>query len=290
MTQSVRRSLFFFLFCAVIACDQTVDKGDDKLTEGRQQIEVIYKNSIQTVYFDNLETKYPIDKETPVVFVDDIVLGSGLVTKTDGIWLNFVGEDDFTPIGVCPEQYAPTPGDFADQGYIERGTTRLIWDEALQFERCMSVKDVVTIEIADDPGDLPIDPNSKPDIDPPKPSDEGVPFEHVAVHFQEESISVASNGLPTAVIKGKTVLLVSTILEAAGIESPYDKYTLDFEGSDGYRPSEKGTCEDYLPAPGSIADQAGINLETSELLWHETLYIEKCAFVKLVAHIYVESE
>ncbi len=280
----------WFLFLTLcVACEQTVDKGDDKLIEGRQQMEVKYKDSVQTVYFDNLETAYPVDTETPVVIIEDIILGSGLVTALDGIWLNFIGEDGFTPIGVCPPEYAPTPDEATDRGYVERGTTRLIWAEELEFERCMSVKDVVTIEIADDPDELPLDPNAQPDDTPTKPSDDGVPFDQVTVHYDGTTVDVDVSGLDTAELQGQTVVLISTLLAAAGITGPYDGYTLDFEGSDGYRPSSNETCEEFLPAPGSTSGQGGIHVETSKLIWEEALEIDKCGSVKLVAHIYVEA-
>ena len=284
----IRWALCLTFLLPFLACEQTVNKGDDKLTEGRQQILVTYKGSTQTVYFDNLETAYPVDTETPVVFVDDIVLGSGLITHLDGVWLNFVGADGFTPIGVCPVEYAPTPGEVADRGYIERGTTRLIWDESLAFERCMSVQDVVSIEIADDPEDFPLGSGGNTEEEPTKPTEDGLPFEHVLVHFGGNTTDVNASEVETSVLQNETVILVSTILVAAQIEGPFEKYTIDFEGTDGYRPSQKGTCEEYLPAPGNTATHSGIHVDTSELVWLESLGIEKCAWVKLVGHIYVE--
>lgn len=271
-----------------LSCDQEVDKGDDKLTAGRQSMKVLYKESAQTVLFDDLETQYPIDDETPVIFVDDIVLGSGLVTSLDGVWLNFVGEDGFTPIGVCPAEYAPTPGNMAHLGYIERGTTRLIWSAQADFEKCMSVRDVVKIEIADDPSELPLDDPADTDTDTgTEPPDDGVPFESVDVHYGADTHTVAVAGLATATMYDSTVVLVSTLLTAAGITASLDTITVDFEGSDGYRPSQEGRCLDYLPAPGERATRSGVDVATSTLLWDASFSVETCANVKWVAHIYV---
>lgn len=271
-----------------VGCDQTVDKGDDKLTQGRQSVEVVYKGNTQTVLFDNLETIYPVDDETPAVGLEDIVLGSGLVTKLEGIYLNYVGADGFHPIGVCSSEYAPTSGSLASKGYIERGTTRLIWDELAGFEKCMFVKDVVSIEIADDPQDLPLkDVATGPDTDF-QPSEDGEPFQSVDIHYQGQTATVDPTQLDPAPLYDETVVLVSELLEASGFTIDLATVTLDFEGSDGYRPSAKGSCAEYLPASGNLADQGGISLATSELLWDPELAMDKCAAVKWVAHIWVE--
>ncbi len=276
-------------FALLFGCDQTVDKGGDKLTEGRQSVEVHYKASVQTVLFDNLETQYPVDNQTPVVHLDDIVLGSGLVTDLDGTWLNFIGADDFHPIGVCPPEYAPTRGEMASRGYIERGTTRLIWDDEAEFEKCMSVRDVVTIEIADEPDELPLDSELSPEPDTDTSADEeGAPFETVRIHFAGAEHTVVPTTLETATLNEASIVRVDELIEAAGIQVGLDQYTIDFEGSGGYRPSVKGTCEDYLPAPGELADRCGVNIDTSQLLWDASLEVESCAMVKRVAHIYIE--
>jgi hypothetical protein len=62
---------------------------------------------------------------------------------------------------------------------------------------------------------------------------------------------------------------------------------LSFEGTDGYNPTELGTCTDELPAPGTFAEQAGIKTATGDLYWQESLGYAGCAFVKIVAAIYV---
>ncbi|MCU0664849.1 MAG: hypothetical protein MUC50_21310 [Myxococcota bacterium] len=286
------RFLTGVLSCAVVAaclgCDQWVDKGDDKLIAGRQSVEVVYKGNAQTVLFDNLETIYPVDDESPAVALDAVVLGSGLVTSLEGLYLNYVGADGFHPIGVCSPEYAPTPAELAVKGFIERGTTRLIWDESAGFEKCMFVRDVVTIEIADDPEDLPLnDDGAGPDTDF-EPTEDGVPFESVDIHYNGETATLDPRSLPTSILYDETVVLVSELLEASSFDIELSTVTLDFEGSDGYRPGAKGTCSEHLPAPGERASQAGISLETSELLWEPQLAMDKCAAIKLMAHIWVE--
>jgi hypothetical protein len=287
-------AIVLLLVACLSGCDQTVDKGDDKLTEGRQSVEVEYKDSVQVVLFDDLETRYPIDDESPMVRVDDVVIGSGMVTEAalQKVFLNFVGKDGFTPVGVCPPDQAPTPGEYADNGYIERGTTRMVWDASLNFEKCMTVKDVIAVEVADSADELPLsehedqaDGGAGSQI---TPSQEGVPFKEVQIHMGDQVETVQVEGLPTSTLLGETVVLVETLIESSGFGVDLSTITIDFEGSDGYRPTQKGMCTDYLPTAGTNAGECGINLETSELLWDESLDVEKCAAVKLVAHIYLE--
>ena len=272
------------------SCSQKVDKGDDKLTQGRQQIEVKYKEFAQTVLFDNLETQYPLDPETPVIFMDDIVLGSGLVTSLDNIWLNFVGEDGFHPIGVCVGD-APAPGSAASKGYVERGTTRLIWEESLGFDKCMSVKDVVSIEIADSPDELPLCEDCHSEPSSPE-DDAGVvegedPFKAVNVHYGGQEFQVDVQGLATSSIKDETVVLISTIIEAAGISVELNTVTIDLEANDGY-PSDE--CE-AVPFPGEWAeDKVGITVGSSTVMWCDSLTVDDCGHIRLMndGHIFVE--
>ena len=134
------------LLVSAWGCDQKVDEGDDKLTEGNQSVDVVYYDSTETVLFDNLETVYMFN-DAPVVNLNDVVLGSGLVISTDGLWVNFLGTDGYSPLGNsgCVTEYVPTSADVLDQGYLERGTRRLLWEESLEMPECVSVKDVETI-------------------------------------------------------------------------------------------------------------------------------------------------
>lgn len=278
-------TLFFLVAIFGHSCDQSIHKGDDKLTEGRQGVTALYKTSEQKVAFDDLETVYPISDDSPMVSIEDVVLGSGMISDLEKVYLNFVGEDGFTPIGVCPEEYAPLPGTLAKLGFIERGTTRLVWKTEADFERCMNVKDVIRIEIADKADDLPLRDTEKDAS--PKPSTEGVPFVSVEMHFEDESITMDIANLETDEIQSEEVVLLRTLIEAADIPLDEDTVLMDFESSDGYRPSVKGMCSDYIPAPGAYANLCGINVATSELIWDASLNVEKCAGVRLVAHIYI---
>jgi len=270
------------------ACDQAVDKGDDKLTEGNQSVQVVYNNgAAETVEFKNLETVYKFNA-APVVSVTDIVLGSGLVLSVDGLWLNFMGSDGYTPLGNdnCSDDFTPTPADVIDSAWVERGTRNLLWEEALEVPSCMSVKDVETVYVADDPADLPVGGDSDTDTDTDVDTDV---VGHVTVNFDGATEEVELTGLETAELDAATAVLLPTIFAQTAFVFDSAAVSLSFEGSDGYNPTEEGTCTEALPAPGTLAGQAGVDPATNDLEWDPALDFPGCAHVKEVAIIYVTS-
>jgi hypothetical protein len=283
---STAAALALSMLCA--ACDQKVDKGDDKLTEGNQSVLVSYNGAEETVQFDNLETHY-LFNDTPVVSMTDVVLGSGLLISVDGLWLNFVGTDGYSPLGNdnCGDDFTPTPASIIGSAYIERGTRNMLWDEALEAPSCMSVKDVETVYVADDPADLPIGGDSDSDSDSDVDTDV---VGHVTVDFDGATEEVDLTGLECAEVDGVAVALLTTIFAATSFTFELDAVSLSFEGSDGYNPTEEGTCTEALPAPGTLAGQAGIDPTTNDVEWDPALEYPGCAHVKEVVIIFVDSK
>jgi hypothetical protein len=281
-------SLLLASVCA--ACDQKVDKGDDKLTEGNQTVQVVYNNGApETVEFKNLETVYKFN-DAPVVSVTDVVLGSGLVLSVDGLWLNFMGSDGYTPLGNdnCSDDFTPTPASAIGSTWIERGTRHLLWEEALEVPSCMSVKDVETVYVADDPADLPVGGDSDSDGDTDTDIDTEV-VGHVTVDFDGDTEEVDLTGLETAVVDSVAMALLDMIFAATAFGFDTGAVSLSFEGSDGYNPVEEGTCTEALPAPGTLSGQGGLDPTTNDLEWDPALEFPGCAHVKEVAIIYVTS-
>jgi hypothetical protein len=281
-------SLLLAAICA--ACDQKVDKGDDKLTEGNQSVEVVYNGGApEIVEFDNLTTVYKFN-DTPVVSMTDVVLGSGLVLSVDGLWLNFVASDGYSPLGNdnCGDAFTPTPASIIGSAYVERGTRNMLWEEALEAPSCMSVKDVETVYVADDPADLPVGGDSDSDSDTDSDVDTDV-VGHVTVDFDGDTEEVELAGLETAELDGATVALLSTIFAATSFAFELGAVSLSFEGSDGYNPVVEGTCTEALPAAGTLATQAGIDPATNDVEWDPALEYPGCAHVKEVAIVYVTS-
>jgi len=282
------------LLVLVCGCDQKVDKGDDKLTEGNQSVEVVYYDATETVLFDNLETLY-LFNDSPVVALDDVVLGSGLILDTAGLWFNFVGTDGYSPLanGNCINEFAPTPADVIDSGYLERGTRHLLWDEAFEVPSCVSVKDVETIYVADNPEDLPVggdadsDADSDSDSDADTDTDTDTDSAIVTIDFNGETEDVVFGGLATSDIGGAQVVLLTTIFGETSFSFDLADVLLSIEGSDGYNPVDQGTCTENLPAPGTTASQSGLDPFTNDIEWDPALDFAGCAFVKEVAIIYV---
>ena len=84
--------LVFGSFLSQIACDQSVDQGLDKMSEGQQRLVVSYKGAQASINFDDVETVM-LAEDQPVIYLDDLVLGSGLVLSVDSLWFSFVGSD-----------------------------------------------------------------------------------------------------------------------------------------------------------------------------------------------------
>ena len=278
------------LLVSAWGCDQKVDEGDDKLTEGNQSVDVVYYDSTETVLFDNLETVYMFN-DAPVVNLNDVVLGSGLVISTDGLWVNFLGTDGYSPLGNsgCVTEYVPTSADVLDQGYLERGTRRLLWEESLEMPECVSVKDVETIYVADAPEDLPVggDADSDTDTDSDTGTDSDTDSAIITVDYAGDTEDVELAGLDTEDIGGTQAVLLTTIFDQTEFVFDLDSVSLSIEGSDGYNPVDEGTCTEELPAAGVFSDRAGIDPVTRDIEWHPDLDFSGCAFVKDVAIVYV---
>ncbi len=267
------------LLLATAGCSQSVDEGDDKWTEGGQSVEVSYGDFSQVVHFDDVNT-VELGPNKPVVYVDELVAGSGLVVDAGGLWIDFVGADGFSPIGTCEPDMAPAQTDVIDRGTIERGTRNLEWEPELEFERCMFVKDVASIRLADTREEL-LGEDPDPDPDPAQELGE------VEVHYGDQAVVVDAGGLAAAELDGEQVVLLETILAASELGLDPNAISMDFEGSDGYRPTAANRCTDYLPVDGALAGRCGLVVDTSQLTFDPELDIGGCARVKAVVKVYL---
>ncbi|MCP4605942.1 MAG: hypothetical protein GY847_36420 [Proteobacteria bacterium] len=281
------RLLFGILFL-MAACDQRVDEGEDLLTGGNQSIAVSFGEAVEVVLFDNLNTQ-TILNNTPVVSVKDIVIGSGLLASesaVDEIWINFLGTDEYSPVANdnCESEFNPTSGQSADKVFVERGTCNMLWNESIDIEPCMVVKEVATIELTQTEDGFDGEGDSDTDTD----TDTEPPPDCVNIHYGEDMQKVLLSEVETTTLDDIDVRLVSSIIEAAGFDIDFSNTKLSFEGDDGYNPTAEGTCTDSLPAPGENASKAGLENLTGDLYWESKLAFPGCAFVKRVATIYLK--
>lgn len=110
----------------------------------------------------------------------------------------------------------------------------------------------------------------------------------ISIEYAGESATVTIDALATSAIGDVEVVLISSILESSNLNIDLASVELDFEGTDGYRPSQKSFCADFLPTAGTNADKAGVNLaDDNTIVWDESLAMDKCANVKDLGKIYV---
>jgi len=220
------------------------------------EIEVVYGETTATV---DLSTLDPVDfGGTPHVLVSDVVEAAELGVELTALELDFEASDGFRPSssGRCAD-FVPVAGSDLDQGYIDLATRDLSWDAGLGFPGCLSVVDLVTI-IATDAAP------AGPEID---------------VVYGETTATVDLSTLDPVDFGGTPHVLVSDVVEAAELGVELTALELDFEASDGFRPSSSGRCADFVPVAGSDLDQGYIDLATRDLSWDAGLGFPGCLSV-----------
>ncbi len=134
-------------------------------------------------------------------------------------------------------------------------------------------------------GDTDTDTDTDADADTDSDTDGDVSIE---VKYGDSTESIGLGDLATTTIDGLDVVLVSAIIEVSGVEPTLADVTLDFEGSDGFRPSEKENCAEALPVDGESADKTGVDLaDENTLIWDPALDMPGCASVKDLAIIHI---
>jgi len=286
--------IFSMLFAAapIVACNQTVDTGDD--VDGGATVEVTYGGSSTTVSLGSLPTSQLVGAD--VVTLDAIVGAAELPITLADVWLNFIADDGFEPSegAYCPDDIVPVDGERAAQGGLELGTRNLLWDDALGYPGCLHVDGVATIEVLDTATtDTDTDTDTDSDTDTDTEADAGTEVDtdttpcFVDVTYGADTATVALTGLATAVFEGVTVVTLDAIIAEAGVSVDLSGTTLHFAASDGYDPDDQDTCEAVTPVPGSVAAQGGIEHGTRNLMWDEALGYPGCLHVDDTATIVV---
>jgi hypothetical protein len=165
MGKAIRLTAFIALasLCfAPASCDQSVDKGNGT---GDAQVEVTYGGESRTVALDGLATATLAGKT--VVALDVIIAEAGFDASLEGLWLDFVADDGFSPSqgAYCPPSIIPVKGTLAGKGGLEVKTRNLLWDTALEFPGCMHVDGVATIKLSGTGTDTDSDAGADTDAD-----------------------------------------------------------------------------------------------------------------------------
>lgn len=105
----------------------------------------------------------------------------------------------------------------------------------------------------------------------------------VQLVYGATTVTVDVATLPTKDYKGSQVVPLSTVWSAGKLGPGTAKLWFDFEGDDGYHPSMKNGCENYVP--GADLPQGYILPDTRSVFWDDALGLFGCYNVHSVAKI-----
>ena len=98
-----------------------------------------------------------------------------------------------------------------------------------------------------------------------------------------DSAKVDAATLPTVEVNGVAVVKLSVVWAAGHLAEGTTDLVFDFEGDDGFHPSNKDKCAPYIPY-AELA-QGYVIPETRSLVWDDALGLPGCYGVKAVAKI-----
>lgn len=107
----------------------------------------------------------------------------------------------------------------------------------------------------------------------------------IELRYGSSSKKVNLAALSTQDFKGTEVVPLPVVWSTGGLKNDTSKLQFDFEGSDGFHPSDKSKCAAYI-TPAQLA-QGYIVPETRSLVWEDALALSGCYHVydvvKLIA-------
>ncbi len=107
--------------------------------------------------------------------------------------------------------------------------------------------------------------------------------EHVSVSYAGQSAEVELAALETTTINAFTAVPLDKVWAATGFGVDLLSLRLDFEGDEGFRPSQKDKCADLLT--GTPLLSGGITPDTRDLVWDDALNLPGCYAVRGVRSI-----
>lgn len=199
-----------------------------------------------------------------VVLISTIIDKSKISADLTTMLMDFEGSDGFRPStkSFCADALPISAANADKVGVDLANDNTLVWDSSLDMAKCANVKYLAAIYLVD-----------------------------AAVKVNGQSIAVTFSDWSTDKLNGKDVVLMSTVIDSLGVKVTLKDVTLDFEGSDGFRPSEMQECASFLPTAGANADKVGVDTaDANTLVWDDSLNAPGCAAVKNVAKIYIENK
>lgn len=123
------------------------EKGDPCDPINAVTLTVTYEGSSQDVFLGDL-TGEPDGDLCLVTLADVVSAADTLVIDLQTTAFDFEASDGFRPTSVgCPR----VAGTDLSSGWVDENTGTLVWDDALGFEGCHYVRDVVTLDASDLP-------------------------------------------------------------------------------------------------------------------------------------------
>lgn len=123
--------------------------------------------------------------------------------------------------------------------------------------------------------DAPVtDPDAAPDANPATT---------VTLVYGATTTKVDVSSLPTITYKGSPVVALSSIWAAGKLHDDVATLSFDFEGDDGFHPSNKASCSTNIT--GAQLAKGYMLPATRSLVWDDTLGLPGCYSVKAVAKL-----
>ncbi|MBN2498743.1 MAG: hypothetical protein JXR96_29400 [Deltaproteobacteria bacterium] len=195
-----------------------------------------------------------------LVALDGAVSASG-ATDSPGLYAyDFEGADGFRP--VEDRGYEPLAWESLASGWIHPVTGDLSWDAALDLPGAWSVHDTAAVHLS------PVEQ----------------PAGRVTVQHGQDEVEVDLGTLETVNVEGEELVKLKVVVQAASLVADPSAFGYDFEGSDGFRPTEDRGAE---PMEWAKMDQGYIHPVSRNLSWDAELGLSGWWSVSDTARVHV---
>lgn len=261
------------------AIDGDTDGDEDSVADGDEDLEQEepseFKINVTYNGNDNEVDVFALDTEeiegVTAVSLENIVIASGIVTTEqveDGelgfMSFEFEASDGYNPGSKesCAP-YNPLPGWQLAEGYVNLNEKRIYWKDGSGIGGCMGVKDIAKI-MAEDKYVL-------------------------TVTYDDTQARVVVEDMGTVEFDSSQVVSLDSLVTTSELVQSLDGMTYDFMATDGFMPSSKDNCKDYLPVDAATLQKGYLNPEDHQVYWDADLSMPGCASVKGLAVIQISA-